>query len=86
MNGASTEMPRYKCHKIVHALKLRDVTRHGDGSATLTPSEDGFLPVVVDEKFVIKHEPLPGGYYVVYEDGYRSFSPGDVFEAGYTLI
>lgn len=27
-----------------------------------------------------------GGYYVVYEDGYESWSPAEAFEKGYTLI
>ncbi|MCK9988658.1 MAG: hypothetical protein AzoDbin1_05130 [Azoarcus sp.] len=27
-----------------------------------------------------------GGYYVVYEDGYKSFSPAIAFESGYTRI
>lgn len=29
-------------------------------------------------------EKAVGGYYVVYDDGYTSWSPGEVFEAGYT--
>jgi hypothetical protein len=27
-----------------------------------------------------------GGYYVVYEDGYKSFSPASAFENGYTRL
>ena len=27
-----------------------------------------------------------GGYYVVYEDGYKSFSPAGAFESGYTPL
>jgi len=29
---------------------------------------------------------MPGDYYVVYEDGYKSISPAKAFEEGYTLI
>ena len=29
---------------------------------------------------------VAGGYYVVYEDGYKSFSPSKAFDEGYTLI
>jgi hypothetical protein len=33
-----------------------------------------------------KHRPQVGGYYVLYEDGYHSFSPAPAFESGYSLI
>jgi hypothetical protein len=33
-----------------------------------------------------KHKPQVGGYYVLYKDGYASFSPASAFEEGYDLI
>jgi len=33
-----------------------------------------------------KHKPEVGGYYVVYADGYKSFSPAQAFEEGYTRV
>ena len=33
-----------------------------------------------------KHKPHAGGYYVVYDDGYKSFSPAKAFEEGYRLL
>jgi hypothetical protein len=33
-----------------------------------------------------RSNPQIGGYYVLYEDGYESFSPADAFESGYSLI
>jgi len=33
-----------------------------------------------------EHNPQPGGYFVVYKDGYKSFSPAKAFEEGYTRI
>lgn len=80
------EMPRYKCHKEVHALKIEHVHEEANGSALITPADEGFAPFGVDRNYNRKHEPQAGGYYVVYEDGYKSFSPADAFEAGYTLI
>lgn len=47
--------------------------------------EEGFAPVVLSARFVKKHDPQPGGYYVAYKDGYKSFSPAEAFESGYTL-
>jgi len=101
--AAQKEMPRYECHKIVHALKIAAVEfdatkasnekRETDGSATITPAEEGFAPFKVDGQYVRKHllsgKTIPdiiGGYYVVYEDGYRSWSPGKAFENGYTRV
>lgn len=90
------EMPRYKCHKEVWALKIaaidfdRDAAqrenRETDGSATIAPAEKGYAPFRVDHDYVRKHKPEAGGYYVVYADGYKSFSPAKAFEDGYTLL
>jgi hypothetical protein len=94
------EMPRYKCHKEVWALKIAEVDfdyeaaseqgRETDGSATITPVEEGYASFKVDANFVNKHwrftprRQIVGGYYVVYSDGYKSFSPAKAFEEGYT--
>ena len=79
------EMPKYQCHKIVHALKIEYIERETDGTATIIP-EEGYAPFKVSAEYVNKHKPQRGGYFVVYEGGYQSWSPADVFEAGYTLI
>jgi hypothetical protein len=59
---------------------------HGPGGmgAIITPTEEGFAPFTVSAEFVAKHKPEVGGYFVVYEDGYTSFSPAKAFEEGYT--
>ncbi len=88
------EMPRYECHKKVSALKIAKIVRDGegedretDGSAMITPEKsDVYAPFKVDREYMFKHKPEVGGYYVVYEDGYKSFSPAKAFEDGYTLI
>lgn len=56
------------------------------GPATITPKEDGFKPFEVSAEFVAKHQPKAGGYFVVYEDGYQSFSPAKPFLTGYEKI
>lgn len=94
---AVVEMPRYKCHKEVWALKIAEVkldsdaaraeNRETDGSATLVFVEASvYAPIKVDSDYVRKHNPQPGGYYVVYADGYKSFSPAKAFEDGYTRV
>lgn len=81
------EMPRYKCHKEVWALRIKDMERiHMDDSIKIYPVENGYSPFVVSQDFFTKHNPRIGGYIVQYEDGYRSYSPAAAFESGYTLI
>ena len=38
----------------------------------------------MSEEWLAKHSPVAPGYYVVYEDGYSSFSPVEAFEKGYS--
>ena len=86
----TSEMPRYLCHKEVWALKISRI--HADeldlatGGATITPAEAGYAPFKVGATYLAKHRPKTGGYYVVYKDGYASFSPARAFEDGYTRI
>ena len=94
--GASAEMPRYRCHKEVWALKIASVVRNSvlaqlsgdeaDGSALIVPSDGGYGEFRVPAEYVRKHNPQAGGYYVVYKDGYASFSPAEAFEEGYARI
>lgn len=90
-SGAMTPMPQYQSHKKVWALKIGDVARLIDGAlrtagGRITPADKGYAPFDVDAEYMDKHKPEVGGYYVVYEDGYKSFSPAAAFDAGYTRI
>jgi hypothetical protein len=80
------EMPRYRSHKIIHALKIEGLFYQPDGSALLTPAEAGYATFSLDKAYVEKHQPKAGGYYVVYADGYKSWSPAKAFEEGYTRV
>lgn len=53
---------------------------------TITPEEDGYASFKVPHEYVHKHDPKVGGYYVVYEDGYKSWSPAQAFAEGYTRL
>lgn len=75
-------MTLYKSHKTVHANKITKVTDSSisfDCNGTEIESAEG-------EAWITKHEPKVGGYYVVYKDGYRSYSPAEAFEDGYTAV
>lgn len=91
--------PRYRSYKEakeVWALKIAAIefdvdkahaeNRETDESAIITPAEPGYAPFKVDAAYVRKHEPKMGGYYVVYADGYRSWSPAAAFESGYRRV
>lgn len=81
------EMPRYKCHKEVWALKIKGIAVDGiNDGAWITPEDGTYAAFMVDGAYLKKHQPKIGGYYVLYEGGYKSFSPADVFEKGYTRI
>ncbi len=89
------EMPRYRSHKEVWALKIKDIFydldlakgtgRETDGSAMLSFEEISGT-IKVSHEYIRRHKPQVGGYFVVYEDGYKSWSPAKAFEEGYTRV
>lgn len=79
---ASAPMPQYQSHKKVWALKIIGISIDG----FLSFEGEIYAPIPMEKEWLDKHNPEVGGYYVVYEDGYRSYSPASAFEAGYTRI
>jgi len=86
MDEAMTELPRYRCHKEVWALKIGLVVCDRSGGALLVPEDTTYGSVEVSREYVERHHPHSPGYYVVYKDGYTSWSPVDAFEEGYTRM
>lgn len=80
----AASMPYYRCHKEVRAVKIERIDAFNEG-ATITPVGYG-RPFDVDGDFMVRHKLQAGGYIVVYEDGYTSYSPAKAFEEGYTRI
>jgi hypothetical protein len=84
MDGPCMEMPKYQCHKKVWALKIKSIER---GAVTKLSFEDeGYAAILVSYDYDQKHNPEAGGYYVVYADGYKSYSPAKAFEEGYSRV
>jgi hypothetical protein len=83
-NEPQMEMPKYSCHKKVWALKIKLIGIAPDGSGLITPEDQGYAAFEVSTEYMEKHKPQYGGYYVVYKGGYKSFSPAEAFEDGYT--
>lgn len=78
-------MKKYKCHKVVWAMKIVgfDFPPTGEenkGVLLLGQEQNEF----VSQEYFNHHNPEVGGYYVKYSDGYESYSPAKAFEEGYS--
>lgn len=74
-------MKTYQCHKIVQAMEI------GSIQGSFVVSVDGSKAVKVPEDFFERNKECDAsGYLVKYKGGYLSWSPKDVFEAGYTEV
>ena len=85
------EIPLYISHKTVRAGKITQMSDDGikDNAKLVTLHLDlgeTSCTVVKEYSWCLRHEPHVGGYYVLYEDGYTSFSPAEPFEKGYTKL
>jgi hypothetical protein len=81
-------LPAYQSHKVVHAAKIVSIGKPTGQITNLVLKLPGGEEVNygVLNDYVPKHNPQVGGYLVVYEDGYESWSPDKAFEEGYTLV
>ena len=80
-------MKTYKCHKTVKAARVVDV--YGN-TLVLEKGEEFLLTESQKTKFSAMAKEagfnIEEGYVVQYENNYVSWSPDDVFEAGYTEL
>jgi hypothetical protein len=86
MQKAQVEIPLYKCHKEVRAAKITEIQSHesnGVGSHTMVFGDISGSKFLTDE-WKARHNPEVGGYFVLYADGYTSYSPEAAFEEGYS--
>ena len=80
------DIPQYRSHKVVRAAKITGFRENGNPDMPdLLLGEIGSIAVQLPE-WHSKHRPQIGGYYVVYEDGYASYSPAKAFEEGYRPV
>lgn len=87
-------MKKYKSHKVVEAAQISAAEFNADGSGRVAIVGDG---PTIERMFNVPAgfkrpdtapvmNPDGGDYLVRYEGGYLSWSPKDVFEAGYTAL
>ena len=79
----SLELPLYNCHKQVRALKISKTVDNPNKSIDIFFEDGNYAPI--NQEVDKKPTPEAGWYYVVYKDGYTSFSPAEAFEDGYSL-
>lgn len=84
-NPAIPKLPLYQSHKRVWAVKIKGLLCTQDG-VFIVPDDPDLGNIPVGPEYLDKHNPEPGGYFVLYEDNYQSFSPAEAFESGYTLV
>jgi hypothetical protein len=89
-DAAQREMPRYVSHKQVWALEIAEVMtptspaeQHEPQPRRVTFKEPGYAAVFLPGEMFTRYVPVPGDFYVVYADGYKSFSPREAFVDGY---
>ena len=89
------QLANWKCHKVVKAGKmLRPPTliqndqgqSRGIYEVTVTDVNGAAAKVECPMVVFARGFPAVGDYLVIYEDGYKSWSPSRAFEEGYTRI
>lgn len=85
-NDTLAQLPKYRCHKEVWALKIKAIHAGHDDTPMLEFEDSGYAPRPVTFAWLYKHTPQAGGYWVQYKDGYESYSPAKEFEEGYTRV
>lgn len=82
------ELPVYKSHKTVRALEIATINRMTPGKVILSFVDKSYASLTFDENDLLfaRYAPIQRDFYVVYEDGYKSFSPSKAFLDGYTKL
>jgi hypothetical protein len=83
------EMPKYQSIKKVWGLKIKAIyeketkkNEKSDGSMWISFEDERYGDRSIPFDYYKKHAPYAGGYFVVYKNGYESFSPAKEFEEG----
>lgn len=77
------EIPKYICHKKVGALKIKSIKQLDAKGTGILSFHGSKQKKEVSAEWLLKNKPQVDGYFVIYEDGYESFSPAEPFESGY---
>lgn len=82
------KLPLYRSHKLVRAAPVLWVGAESAGKVKVMLTVVGEpldrLEIEVDAAVFARGRPSPQDMLVVYDDGYTSWSPRGVFDAGYS--
>jgi hypothetical protein len=85
-------LPRWQSHKIVEGDRITEVLNVPEAGGDVTRRWRLACGIVVDVSHALAARVSPNvysatdGYYVLYEDGYESWSPAKAFEEGYSRL
>lgn len=84
----TVKLPLYQSHKQVRAVRIAAMVWAPGEAKTIVPDDDSIASFVAPIDWAPHYKNVDDdlGYYVVYSDGYASWSPTAAFEAGYTQI
>lgn len=89
VDATPVTMPVYQSHKLVQALQIRALSNEGH----LVFEDQRFKAKMLERDTMARIQTMAsrsidgtliGGFYMVYEDGYESWSPMGAFVNGYT--
>lgn len=79
-------LPEYQSHKIVQAAEIKGIEFRDQNKSAIIATDHGIIETQPNFRERFKGNESDLGYYVLYADGYESWSPKVVFEQGYTKI
>lgn len=89
----STQLPRWKSHKEVWGDRIAEIHQAGPDDELQSVDDSGIRWVLdcrgvifVTKDLIARGQPQVGDYFVQYDDGYKSWSPAQPFEEGYTRL
>jgi hypothetical protein len=83
---AMSQLADWKCHKIVKAGKILEFGPGFNTPVTVEDVNGAPCKVNIRSDVFARGRPNLGDYLVIYEDGYKSWSPAKAFEDGYTRL
>lgn len=83
-------LPQYRSKRLARAGEVKMIDRNPDVKLLTMEAYRLWLPndvkVNVTEEWIQTHAAHAGGYFLEFDDGYRSFCPARAFLAGYEQV
>jgi hypothetical protein len=83
MSELDSVLKPYTSHKKVRAAEITSIGSENPVTFERPVTLAGRVTLNLPGAMFVRYTPVPGDYLVVYEDGYRSFSPRKQFLEGY---